>query len=38
VVLPVSLTRREPFLPMIARSPIAMPGTPAAPGLTTVCV
>jgi hypothetical protein len=39
VVLPVSLTRREPaFLPMIARSPIAVSGTPAAPGLTTLFV
>jgi hypothetical protein len=36
VVLPVSLTRREPaFLPM-RRSPIALPGTRTAPGLTTV--
>jgi hypothetical protein len=39
VVLPVSLARREPaFLPMIARSPIALPGTPAAPGPTTLVV
>ena len=39
VVLPASLTRRDPaFLPMIARSPIALPGTPATPGLTTVFV
>jgi hypothetical protein len=39
VVLPVSLTRREPaFLPMITRSPIAMLGPRPAPGLTTVFV
>lgn len=44
VVLPVSLTRREPvFLPMITRSPSALLATalladPAAPGLTTVFV
>jgi hypothetical protein len=39
VVLPVSLTRREPaFLPMITRSPIALTGTPAAPGLATLFV
>jgi hypothetical protein len=39
VVLPVSLARRKPaFLPMITRSPVALLGTPAAPGLTTVFV
>jgi hypothetical protein len=37
VVLPVSLTRRKPaILPMSSCSPIALPGTPAVPGLTTV--
>jgi hypothetical protein len=37
VVLPVSLARREPaILPMSTCSPIALPGTPAVLGLTTV--